>query len=1041
MFTSFFVNRPIFACVISIVIVMVGLVAFPSLPIEQTPDITPPTINVRAMYPGASAKVIAETVAIPLEQEINGIENILYITSKSSADGTLNINITFDIGIDIDIAAVLVQNRVARAEPKLPEEVKRLGVTTQKQSTNIVLVASLLSPESTRDELFLSNYANIQIVDVLKRVEGVGGVTVFGEKNFSMRVWLDPEKLKARSMTVNDVMAAVADENIQVAAGIIGAPPSDIQRQFQYTINTKGRLSTVEEFENIIIKADPDGRILRLKDIARIELGSEFYNTFARLNGAPTVALGIYQLPGANAIRVAKGVRAELEKLSKQFPSDMTYTVPYDPTQFITASAKEVIMTLLITMFLVILTVYIFLQDIRTTLIPAITIPVSLIGTMAVMLLLGSTINMITLFGLLLAIGVVVDDSIVVVENTLRIMDEDKVTSKEAAIKSMQQIIGPVIATTLVLLAVFVPTAMISGVSGRLYRQFAITISTATVFSTINALTLSPALCGMLLRQSTYKHGAFFRFFNKVFGGITNGYISIVKQTVRRTAIMLIIFIIFGFMTLWCFENVPGGFLPNEDQGILFVSAELPSGATLERTAEIIEQITEIMSAAPEVENIVAIGGYSLILNAAATNTATFFVDMKNWDQRKGPQHHIKAVQGRLQGQFMGIQDAIVFGFVPPPIFGLGLVGGFEMQLQDRSGEGLAALQETADNIVYNSYASSIIENLNTELRANVPQLELKVDREKAKKLGVPIKSIFDTLQTFLGSAYVNDFNLFGRIYKVNVQADSRFRSKVSDISKLQVRNAAGEMVPLSTLITVEDTAGPQVISHFNLYPSTMITGQAKPGMSTSQAIEEMQAIASSTMPESFGYEWSGMTFQQLRAGNTAPLVFFLAVVFVLLFLAAQYESWAIPFAIVFTVPIAILGGIGFTWVRGMDNNIYTQIGFVLLIALASKNAILLVEFAHQLHDDGMSIYDSAIKAARQRFRPIQMTALTFVLGVLPLIFATGAGSASRVALGTVVFGGMVMASVIGIIFVPAFYELVQKISDRLQGKKLRDDD
>ena len=1041
MFSSFFVNRPIFACVISIIIVMVGLVAFPSLPIEQTPDITPPTISVTAVYPGASAEVIAETVATPLEQEINGIEDILYITSKSSADGTLNINITFEIGTDIDIASVLVQNRVSRAEPKLPEEVKRYGVNTQKQSTNIVLVVSLLSPNSTRDELFLSNYANIQITDVLKRVDGVGGVTVFGEKNFSMRVWIDPEKLKARNMTVNDVMAAIADENIQVAAGIIGAPPSEVERQFQYTINTKGRLSTVAEFENIIIKAEDGGRILRMKDIARVELGSEYYNTFARLDGAPTVALGIYQLPGANAIKVAQGVRAELANLARQFPSDMTYRVPYDPTLFISASAKEVVLTLFITMVLVILTVYVFLQDFRTTLIPAITIPVSLIGTMAVMLVLGSTINMVTLFGLLLAIGVVVDDSIVVVENSLRIMDEEKLSSKEAAIKSMQQIVGPCIATTLVLLAVFVPTAMISGVSGRLYRQFAITISTATVFSTINALTLSPALCGILLRPTTSRNSVFSRLFNRMFGAITNGYIGIVKQTVRRTAIMLLIFIIFGFMTLWCFENVPGGFLPDEDQGILFVSAELPSGATLERTSQIVEQITQIISGAPEVQDIVAIGGFSLITDAAATNTATFFVNMKNWTERDGAEHHIKAVQGRLQMQFMGIQDAIVFGFIPPPIFGLGLIGGFEMQLQDRAGEGLAALQQTADSMVYKSYSSNVIENLNSELRANVPQLELKVDREKAKKLGIPIRSIFDTLQTALGSNYVNDFNLFGRIYKVNVQADSRFRSKVGDIGKLEVRNSLGEMVPLSTLVTVEDTAGPQTISHFNLYPSTMITGQAKPGLSTGQAISEMEAIAVQTIPESFGYEWSGMTFQQLRAGNTAPIVFFLAVVFVLLFLAAQYESWATPFAIVFTVPIAILGGIGLTWLRGMDNNIYSQIGFVLLIALACKNSILLVEFARQLHDEGMSIYDSAIKAARQRFRPIQMTALTFVLGALPLIFATGAGSASRVALGTVVFGGMLMASVVGIIFVPAFYELVQKISDRINGKKLRDDD
>jgi HAE1 family hydrophobic/amphiphilic exporter-1 len=1022
MLTSFFVNRPIFASVISIFIIIVGLISIPQLPIEQTPDITPPTISVSAQYPGASASTIAETVATPLEEEINGIQDVLYISSKSNSDGTLNITVTFDIGTDIDMATVLVQNKVAVAEPSLPEEVKRYGIVTEKRSTNITLFASLISPQGTLDEIYLSNYANLYITDAVKRVPGVGDVTVFGEKDFSMRIWLDPEKMKARNLSTNDVINAIKSQNVEVAAGTIGAPPSPQGQNFQYTINTKGRLTDVEEFENIIIKVTPEGEALYISDVARIELGSATYVSSATLNGAPTIAIGIYQLPGANALKVAQGIRKTLDELAESFPEDMEYTVPYDPTLFISASVKEVIRNLLATVFLVILTVYVFLQDFRTTLIPAVTIPVSLIGTFAVMLL---------------AIGVVVDDSIVVVENTMRIIDEEKLSSKEAARKSMKQIAAPCIATTLVLLAVFVPTGMISGISGRLYSQFAITISAATVFSSINALTLSPALCGILLRPTRVRNGLFFRFFNKILGNATNGYVSVVSRTARRFGLMLAIYLIFGFGTLFCFNATPGGFIPDEDQGFVFINIELPDAATLERTDEVKRQVEAMIQQIPEVKNVVAIGGYSLLNGITSTNAAAMFVELTSWEERPGPEHHVNAVMGRMYGLFAQIPDAQILAFIPPPVSGLGVSGGFELQLQDRENAGLLTLQNYAQQIVDQGEKSPVVSRLNSSLRADFPQLQLTVDRVKTMKLGVDVLDVFQTLQTYLGASYVNDFNLFGRVFQVKVQADQQFRNKITDIKKLEVRNNRGEMIPLASLVTVDEVSGPQTISHFNLYSSTQITGQPNPGYSTGEAIAEMERIIHEVTPSSIGFDYSGVTYQELKAGNTAPFIFGMAVLFVVLFLAAQYESWIIPFAIVLTIPVAILGGIGLTFLNKLDNNVYTQIGFVLLVALASKNAILLVEFAKQLHEDeGMSIFEAAIFAARQRFRPIQMTAFTFILGALPLLFATGAGAASRKALGTVVFGGMVLGSMVGIFFIPMFYVMLQTLSEWF-GRKL----
>ncbi|MGE4286596.1 MAG: efflux RND transporter permease subunit [Phycisphaerae bacterium] len=1036
MFSLFFIDRPVFAAVISIFIVLAGSLALTQLPVENMPDITPPTVMVSATYPGASASTVAETVALPLEKQINGVEGMLYLSSTSSSDGSASITVTFDVGTDIDMATVLVQNRVAMATPSLPEEVQRLGIVTRKRSTTISQVICMNSPDGSLDDVFISNYTNINVVDALKRVDGVGEVTVFGAKDFSMRIWLNPDKLKARNITSTDVIAAIREQNIEVAPGIIGGEPAPKEQQLHFTINARGRLNTVDEFENIIVKRVESGAVLRVRDVAKVELGTESYDTNVKFNGENAIAVGIYQLPGANALAVARGVIKKMEEVKEYFPEGLSYSVAYDPSKFISRSISELSQTLLITVILVILTVYIFLQDLRATIIPALTIPVSLIGTFIVMNMLGLSVNTLSLFGLVLAIGVVVDDSIVVVENTQRIIDEEGLSSREAAKKSMIQIFGAVIATTLVLLAVFVPTALISGISGRLYRQFAITISTATVFSSLNALTLSPALCALLLRPSPERRALPFRLFNNGLQRVIGGYGDIVHAIVRRSAISLVVFAILGVLTVKCFQHVPGGFIPTEDQGMFLVSSQLPDGATLGRTQEVSSKVNAILKDNPAVQFFVTINGLSLVNSTHSNNSATWFIQLKDWAEREKMGLDINHIVSEIQGKLMGITDAYSFAFVPPPIVGLSVTGGFEMQLEDKGGAGIIALQEAANNLTNAASATGNLEKLNASIFATVPQVKLKVDREKAKKLGVRIDDIFNCLSASLGSAYVNDFNLFGQTFKVKMMADKPFRDKLNDIYRLRVRNESGDMVPLETLLTAEDSAGPDIVTHHNMYTSAKITGSPIEGLSSMQAIDIMKKTAAKSLPGDIGYEWSGTTFQELAAGNTAAIIFALAVVFAFLFLAAQYESWTTPLSIVLTVPIAIFGGIGYTWVRAMENNIYTQIGFVLLVALASKNAILLVEFAEQLRREGMDIYSASVKASKLRFRPIQMTAFTFILGIFPMVFATGAGSASRQSLGTTVFGGMLMASIIGIIFIPALYVVVEEIF-LLKGKKL----
>jgi HAE1 family hydrophobic/amphiphilic exporter-1 len=1028
-FSRFFIYRPIFASVVSIVIVLAGGITIPFLPIEQTPNITPPTVEVSAKYPGASASVIADTVAAPIEKEVNGVENMIYMSSKSSDDGTMTLTVTFEVGTDIDMATVLTQNRVAIAQPYLPEEVRREGVTTKKKSTNIVLMVNLLSPEGRYDEIYQSNYVNTQIKDVLSRVAGVGEVKVFGAKDFGMRVWLDPERLKARGLTTNDVVAAIREQNVQVAAGQIGAPPSPSGQAFQYTVNAMGRLSDVEQFENIILKVDDEGGILRLRDVARVELGAQAYNWFVELDGAPSIAMGVYQLPGANALDVADGVRAEMDRLAERFPEGLTYTIAYDTTRFITASIKEVITTLFVAVVLVVLTVYVFLQDLRTTLIPALTIPVSLLGTFAVMAVMGLSINTLSLFGLVLAIGIVVDDAIVVVENTMRIMDEEGLERKEATVKAMGQITGPVIATTLVLLAVFVPTAMLGGITGRLYQQFALTIATATVFSSINALTLSPALCGMLLRPTPESRGILFNAFNRVFDASTKGYMKVVNAGLRKTVVVMVIWLVLVGLMVYGFRIVPGGFIPDEDQGYIMVNAQLPDGATLERTGEVMDRVSEILRETPGVSDEITIGGYSLLDAVVTPNSGAVFVTLDPWDERTSADLQVDAILRRLSAQMAQIQAAIVFPFNPPPIQGLGTAGGFEYQLQDRAGAGIQLLESVAGDLVYEGNADPVLTRMNSSMRASVPQLYIDVDRVKAKTLGVPLSEVFSTLQAFLGSAYVNDFNIFGRTYKVMIQADQQYRSRVEDINRLEVRDRDGRMVPLSTLVTVRDTAGPQTISRYNLYPSATITGVPAQGYSSGQAVAAMEALSARLLPPSMGYEWSGVTYQQIKAGRQAPFIFGLAIIFVFLFLAAQYESWSLPLAVILSVPLALLGGIFATFARAYDNNVYTQIGIVLLIGLAAKTAILIVEFAKEQRAEGKSLVEAASTASHLRFRPLLMTAFSFILGVIPLVVASGAGASSRRALGTAVFGGMLASTILGVFLVPVLYVVVQRIA------------
>jgi HAE1 family hydrophobic/amphiphilic exporter-1 len=1038
MFSKFFIEHPIFASVISIVIVIAGLVSVGLLPISQYPEITPPTVEVKASYPGANAAVVAETVAAPIEQEVIGVENMIYMSSVSAGDGSYTLTVTFEVGTDLDMASILVQNRVTLAEPKLPEEVKRQGVNTKKKSPNIILIASLASPDGRYDELYMSNYATLRIRDTLSRIPGVGDIAIFPESDYSMRIWLDPSQLKARSLTTTEVIDAIREQNVQVAAGQIGQPPVPAGQNFQYAVNVLGRLADVEQFEEIIIKTGEGGRITRLKDVARIDLGGKTYDITSRLDGAASASIAVYQLPGSNALDVSNRVRAAMEEMSAYFPEGLEYTVPYDTTMFVDASIKQVYVTLVEAILLVFLVLFLFLQDWRATLIPAVTIPVSLVGTLAVMLAMGFSINMLTLFGLVLAIGIVVDDAIVVVEATVTHMEQG-LDSRAAAIKAMSEVSGPIVATTLVLLAVFVPAAFLPGITGELYRQFALTIAVATVFSSINALTLSPALAAMVLRLPPENKHAFFRGFDKVFSKAENGYMNVVRGAVRRTALMLLLALGLAGFTGWQFVSLPTGFMPVEDQGYIIVHVQLPDAASQERTNEVLDKIDAVLGQTDGVANWVTFGGYNLIDGTAASNNAVVFATLTPWEERTGHELQQEVILANMQGQFSQIRESIVYAFLPPAISGLGVAGGFQIQIEDRGGIGLDELNAMVREIVQDGNAQSGLTGLNTTFRIDVPQLFAEVDRTKAKTLGIPLNEVFDTLQAYLGSAYVNDFNKFGRTWQVMAQADHRFRTRPDDIRNLDVRNASGSMVPLGTLVAVNETVGPQTILRYNLYPTASITGEAAPGYSSGQALDLMEQLAGQKLPTSMGHEWTGMSFQEKQVGSEAIMVFALAIILVFLVLSAQYESWSSPAAVIMVVPLAVLGTVLAVMMKGADNNVYTQIGITLLIGLASKNAILIVEFAMAERESGKSLFDAAVDAAKLRFRPILMTSIASIAGFMPLVVASGAGAASQQAIGLAVVGGMVAATVMSLTFTPVFYVVMKRLGEKGEGPAERD--
>ena len=1035
MFSRFFIDRPIFAAVIAMIIVIAGLITFMNLPITRYPDILPPTVTVSTVYPGASARVLAETVAQPIEDQVNGVEGMIYMSSTSSNDGQYQLTVTFEMGTDLDMAAVRVQNAVALVESQLPEEVRRLGVQTRKRSVNIVMMVSLTSNNAEYDSLFLSNYASLRLKDELARLEGVGDVLVFGG-TYSMRIWMDPQKLKVRGLTVGDVVHAIREQNVQVAAGQIGRSPIPEDQTFQYTINVEGRLQDVSQFENIIVRAEPGGRFIRLKDVAHVELGAQSYDVNAKFKGTPSAAMAIFQLPGANALEVSQRVQDKMAELAGTFPQGMLYNIPFDTTLFVDAAIKEVIFTLFLVAFLVLLTIFIFLQDWRASLIPAVTIPVSLIGTFAVMGLLGFSLNMITLFGIVLVIGIVVDDAIIVTENAVRNIDESGLGSREATIKAMGEVTAPIVATSLVLLAVFVPTAFIGGVSGELFRQFGLTIATATVFSSLNALTLSPALCALVLRPTPERRNAFFRGFNWLFDKGQTFYRFVLAGMVRRALLMIPLFLVISGVSYWGFTLLPTGFLPEEDQGYVMLAVQLPDGASKPRTDAVVDKVNAQLAQVEGLSGYVSVSGYSLLDGTTSANAATFWIILEPWDKRTAPHLSLEGIMGRLWGLAHTIEEARVIAFAPPAILGLGQAGGFQFELQDREGVGLDGLQQMTMEMIQAANAQAGLTNVFSSMRANEPQLFADVDRVQAKTLGIPLSDIFMTLQAYLGSFYVNDFNKFGRTYQVNIQADAPFRRHVEDLRRLEVRNEHGAMVPLGAVVDVDEVLDAQIIRRYNMYPSASISGLAAPGFSSGDAMNIMEGMARETLPATMGFEWTGMSYQERLAAGQATVIFALAVLFVYLVLCALYESWSLAFAIMLAVPLALVGTVLALWVTGLDVNMYTQIGMVLLIGLASKAAILIVEFARTLRESGKSINEAALEAARLRFRPILMTALTFVLGVFPLVIATGAGAASRRSVGTTVFGGMLSAIVLMVVFVPVFFVVLRRFSEWLGTKR-----
>jgi len=1041
MFSKFFINRPIFATVLSLVVIIAGLMGIKGLPIEEYPQVTPPQVSVQATYAGASAETISKTVAAPIEQQINGVEDMIYMSSTASSTGSLTINVYFKIGTNADQATINVNNRVQAALSSLPSEVQAQGVTVRKRSSTILKVIAIISPNNSYDNIYMANYALINVIDELKRVEGVGDASLFGNQDYSMRIWMKPDQLAKYNLTPNDVINAIAEQNAQFATGRFNQTPSKNSQAYTYTVTTQGRFDKADEFGNIILKSNKDGSTLRLKDVARVELGARSYDVTSTLNGQTMVPIGIYLQSGANALETAKKVDAIMAKLAKSFPQNMAYSVPYDTTKFIQESVNEVVKTLIEALLLVVVIVYLFLQNIRATIIPVLAIPVSIVGTFAGMYALGYSINLLTLFGLVLAIGIVVDDAIIVIENVERILHSEKdITVKEATIKAMQEVTGPVVAIVLVLCAVFIPVSFMGGFTGAMYQQFAITIVISVIISGMVALTLTPALCAIFLQKKEPKPFWFVKKFNDFFDLSTNWFTSGVSLVVRHSVISFIVFAALMGMTYHFFQKVPTSLVPMEDKGFLIGVTSLPPASSLDRTIEVNKAVSKITNKIPSIEYTIAIAGYDLISGAAKTNAATMFMSLKDWNERKAPNEKSDAISGMLNGAFYGIPEATIFALNPPPIMGLSISGGFEMYLQDRTGGSLQNLGKITNEIVAKARQRPELTMVRSTFDMAVPQYQITLDREKAKALGISISDAFKTLQSTFGAYYVNDFNLFGRTYQVNVQSDVDFRENPEDMKNVFVKSSTGMLIPISSLITYKRTIGPDIVDRFNVFSSAKILGEPAVGYTSGDAIRAIEEVVKEVAPAGYSTGWAGTSYQEKAMEGSGSQAFIFGIVFIFLILAAQYERWLMPLAVVTAVPFAVFGAITAVYLRGLSNDIYFQIGLLVLIGLSAKNAILIVEFAMQAQERGKSIFDATLEAARLRFRPIVMTSLAFTIGVLPLALSSGAGAGSRHAIGTGVVGGMIAATTIAIFFIPLFYNLLAQLNAKFTRKGKKDE-
>lgn len=1035
MISSFFITRPRFALVLSVVMIIAGLLAIRAIPVAQYPPITPPEIQVTAAYPGASAEVVASSVAAPIEAEVNGVPGMLYMSSTSSNTGSYTLTVTFAVGTDPAIAQVNVQNRVALATPRLPPTVTQQGVSVRTRSTNMLLAINVYSPRGTRDEIFLANYATINVRDALARVDGVGEAGSFSTLNYAMRIWLDPNRLTALGITASEVAEAVRSQNALASAGLIGSPPAPDGQQLQLTVLARGRLASPEEFGNVIIRTNPEGGVVRLRDVARVELGAQDYGARSSLNGQPSATVVIYQAPGANALDVAAQVRAELERLSQRFPEDVAYAIVFDTTRFVSATIEEIVFTLGITFLLVVAVTYLFLQDWRATLIPTLTIPVSLIGGFAALYALGYSANTITLFALILAIGLVVDDAIIVVENVQRHLEEDPdLPAPEATRRAMGQITGPVIASTLVLAAVFVPVAFLPGITGQLYRQFAVTITVTVLFSAVNALTLSPALCALLLRPPRGKRRGPLGWFNTGLDRARGGYVTAARWLARRLVLAVLLFLLVAGGAGALFRMLPTGFLPPEDQGYFFVNVQLPNAASLNRTQAVLEEVSSTIRRAEGVADVIAVSGFSL-LGGAGSNGGLVIVTLRPWDERTTRELSLPAILARLQAELLAMPQARITAFNPPAIPGLGATGGFDFRLQALEGQSPLDLAATMRGLLFAANQQPELAAVFSTYTADVPQIAIDIDRARAELLGVSPSEIFRALQAHLGSQYVDDFNLLSRVFQVRLQDEAQFRGQAEQIDRLHVRSRNGELVPLRSLLTRGTALGPSAIARYNLFPAAAVNGQAALGYSTGEALLAMERVAAERLPAGYGFEWTGLALQERQAGGQVLWIFGLALLFAYLFLVAQYESWIVPVSVMLSVAVGVLGALAALWIAGIDNNVYAQIGLTLLIGLAAKNAILIVEFAKHRRDAGVELIEAAAAGTEQRFRPVLMTAFAFILGVLPLVVAAGAGAASRRAIGTTVFGGMLVATVLGVVLIPALYVLVQSLRESLKTR------